>query len=184
MKKVITLALALLMVCSMSVTAFAATTTLTTTVPEATYTLNIPANQEIPFGTTEIKIGNVTVTESAGFAEGKNLDVTITYEPFSATGISTKIPYTLSLYAASTSSSKEATEELVSGATISFMGKNDGTTAEKTTIKTKAPTSGNPTTADVTDILFYAVSEDWGKALAGEYTATITFTAEVVAETE
>ena len=182
MKKAITLALALLMVCSMSVTAFAATTTLTTTIPEATYTLNIPANQEIPYGTTEMKIGNVTVTESAGFADGKNLNVTITYEAFSATGISTKIPYTLSLYAAGTAQTNTAIEELSSGTTISFIGKKDGTVATNTTIKAKSPSASNPVPADVTDIMFSALSEDWGKALAGEYTTTITFTSEVVAE--
>ena len=32
----------------------------------------------------------------------------------------------------------------------------------------------------VTSVRFNALSEDWGKALAGEYTSTVTFTAEVV----
>lgn len=34
----------------------------------------------------------------------------------------------------------------------------------------------------VTSIRFNALSEDWGKGLAGQYTSTITFTAEVVVE--
>ena len=51
MKKLTTLVLALALAASLAVPAFAAnTTTLTTTVPAATYTLNIPADQEIPFG--------------------------------------------------------------------------------------------------------------------------------------
>lgn len=175
MKKVITLALALLMVCSMSITAFAATTTLTTTVPEATYTLNIPANQEIPFGTTETSIGNVTVTKSNGFAVGKNLEVTIDYGEFVSEGISTKIPYSLSLDGKSTGADHEL-KALASGDAVTFSGKDDGTVAEKLVF-----TVGG-IRYTVGEIVFSAVSEDWGKALAGEYSTTITFTAEVVAE--
>jgi len=184
MKKVITLALALLMVCSMSVTAFAATTTLTTTVPEATYTLNIPANQEIPFGTTKASIGNITVTDAEGFAVGKNLNVTITYDAFTADGISTQIPYTLSLYAESTASNvNSANEEIVSGSLVTFKGKADGTTEGNLKLLTSYDSaSSQKTHIPVSYIRFNANSEDWGKALAGEYSTTITFTAEVVAE--
>lgn len=184
MKKVITLALALLMVCSMSVTAFAATTTLTTTVPEATYTLNIPANQDIPFGTTRKSIGNVTVTDAAGFAEGKNLNVTITYEAFSAEGISTRIPYTLMLFAEAKQSDyhADATLDIPSGTTVTFKGKSNGTTNTAITLASTTASGNVSEYVSATDLIFKATSEDWGKALAGEYTTTITFTAEVVAE--
>lgn len=61
MKKLTTLVLALALAASLAVPAFAAnTTTLTTTVPAATYTLNIPADQEIPFGAMETNIGSVS----------------------------------------------------------------------------------------------------------------------------
>ena len=61
MKKFFAIALAVAMFASMATVASAAenTTTLTTTVPAATYTLNIPANQEIPFGATQTNIGSV-----------------------------------------------------------------------------------------------------------------------------
>ena len=57
MKKVISFVLAVMLLASMVPTVFAAnatanTTTLTTTVPDAEYTLNIPADQEIKFGET------------------------------------------------------------------------------------------------------------------------------------
>ena len=186
MKKVITLALALLMVCSMSVTAFAATTTLTTTVPEATYTLNIPANQEIPFGTTKASIGNITVTDAQGFAVGKNLNVTITYDVFSAEGISTQIPYTLSLYAEGDNSNSgaynERNQELPTGSTITFAGTSAGAVEEVIKLETTYSQGGATKWIPVSYIRFNANSEDWGKALAGKYTTTITFTAEVVAE--
>ena len=81
MKKFIAIALAVLTVLSFSTVAFAAdTTTLTTTVPDATYTLNIPADQEIAFGTIDTDIGSMTVTNSSGFAEGKNLQVSLTFD--------------------------------------------------------------------------------------------------------
>ena len=83
MKKLTTLVLALALAASLAVPAFAAnTTTLTTTVPAATYTLNIPADQEISYGAISTNIGNVTVTDSASFAEGKNLEVTVTKDSF------------------------------------------------------------------------------------------------------
>lgn len=184
MKKVITLALALLMICSMSVPAFAATTTLTTTVPDATYTLNIPSNREIPFGSTKVDIGNITVTDSSGFAVGKNLDVTITYDSFIAEGINTQIPYTLSLYADGEESYvlRPAQMEVASGATITFEGKADGSTAEAIQLDTVDASETTTGKVSVTNIYFEALSADWGKALAGEYSTTITFTAEVVAE--
>jgi len=170
MKKLLALALAVIMVASMSTVAFAAesTTTLTATVPAATYTLNIPANQEIPFGTTRKSIGNVTVTDAAGFAVGKNLDVTITYNAFAAEGISTTIPYALSL-----SGNNSTYKAITSGDVVTFEGKENGTVAETLIVE------GN---YEAICLLFTAENEDWGKALAGEYTSTITFTAEVVVE--
>ena len=97
MKKLTTLLLALALSASLAVPAFAAnTTTLTTTVPAATYTLNIPADQEIPYGSTETNIGNVTVTDSASFAEGKNVEVTVTTSDFKSDTTDTTIAFTLS----------------------------------------------------------------------------------------
>ena len=97
MRKFIALVLAMTMVFSMAVVASAEnTTTLTTNVPSATYTLSIPADQVVPFGTESMDIGIVKVTESAGFAVGKNLQVDFEYEPFSSPNVSTTIPYTIS----------------------------------------------------------------------------------------
>ena len=178
MKKIFAILLAVMMLASMATVASAAsTTTLTTTVPAATYTLNIPADQEIPFGTTSTSIGNITVTNSSGFAEGKNLSVTATYNAFAANGISTQIPYILKLQAGTRS------DEWASGTATMFKGKDDGTVAEKTFIM--VPPSGAGTAyspSPVNAILLVANSDDWGKALAGEYTSTITFTCEVVVE--
>lgn len=169
MKKFIALALAVMLLGSIAVPASAAsTTTLTTTVPAASYTLNIPANQEITFGTTRQSIGNVTVTDASGFAVGKNLDVTITYDAFAAEGISSKIPYSLSL-----SGQNSRYKAIASGDVVTFDGKENGTVVETLFVEDNY---------EAICILFTAENEDWGKALAGEYTSTITFTAEVVVE--
>jgi len=189
MKKIFAIILAVMMLASMATVVSAAenTTTLTTTVPAASYTLNIPADQEIPFGTTKTSIGNVTVTDAAGFAEGKNLNVTITYDVFAAEGISTTIPYSLTLYAESpNNNTREAKREIPSGSVFLFEGKSNGRVNENTQLQTTYSGNyggaGGTTMIPVTELQFSALSEDWGKALGGEYTTTITFTAEVVVE--
>ena len=179
MKKLIAIVLAALTVLSFSTVVFAAdTTTLTTTVPDATYTLNIPADQEIPFGATSTDIGNVTVTDSSSFAVGKNLQVTMTYDVFKADGISTTIPYYINFYAKGING--ESYERITSGNSVTFYGASDGTVGQKA----KFTTMSNYQNIDVYgEMLKVRVdSTDWGKALAGEYSSTITFTAEVVSE--
>ncbi len=175
MKKLLALVIAILTITStLSVASAANTTTLTTTVPAASYTLNIPADQEIPFGATETNIGNVTVTDASGFAVGKNLNVTITYDAFKCEGVSTTIPFEIkpSFHLDSLSGSGVY---YPSGSIATFWGQADGGVREK--IQTKSDS-----TTDIEGFWVLVNSEDWGKALAGEYTATITFTAEVVVE--
>lgn len=187
MKKLIALALAVTLLASMAVTVSAAnTTTLTATVPAAGYTLNIPANQEVNFGTTQADIGNITVTDSAGFAVGKNLQVTVTYDAFSTDKISTQIPYSLSLYAKGSetntgaSAYHSATKDIPSGSALVFPGKASGAVAENILLETTYCNNSATKMIPVTSIRFNALSENWGKALAGEYSSTITFTTEVV----
>lgn len=190
MKKVIAFIMAIAMVFSMVTIASAAenTTTLTTTVPAATYTLNIPADQEVPFGTTHSSIGNISISDAKGFAIGKNLEVTVTYSgAFTSENASTKIPYTLSLYAKAGSTEGgynyfSKNQELPSGASILFAGLRTGAVNNKIEIETTLVSTSHPTTVPVDYIGFNANSDDWGKALAGEYTSTITFTAQVVVE--
>ena len=177
MKKFFVLVLAVMMIASMATVASATdnTTVLTTTVPAATYILNIPADQEITFGATETSIGNVTITNAAGFAQGKNLSITVTYNAFSAENVSTEIPYVLKLLSGTTK------KELSSGSAIIFKGKSNGSVNETTMIPT-AGNMGNYSDSPVSAILLSANSDDWGKALAGEYTSSIIFTCEVVVE--
>lgn len=172
MKKLFAILLAVAILASMATVVSAAnTTTLTTTVPAATYTLNIPADQEIPFGTTSIDIGSLSVTNASGFAKGKNLAVTLTYDAFKNNSVPTTIPFEVFLSGNSTAGLAEPT---VSGSSVIFLGKLDGSTNEYVQNPTNSP--------DCKYTVLKMNSSDWGKALAGEYTATITFTAEVVVE--
>lgn len=171
MKKAITFVVAFAMLLSLATVASAAenTTTLTTTVPAATYTMNIPADQKIEFGSTETIIGNVTVPESSGFANGKNLKVTITWEDFTCNNVSTTIPFLV--YANATGGNRYS---LNNGGSIFFEG------GYGTSLSTSARHPGG--TYFVDNLSISVSSEAWGKALAGEYSATITFTAEVVVD--
>ena len=176
MKKFIAIALAALTVFSFSTVALAAdTTTLTTTVPDATYTLNIPADQEIDFGARFTNIGNVTVTNSSGFAVGKNLEVTLTYDDtFKCQEVATEIPFAV---IANGMAGIGADKRIDSGDILTFDGTSSGTVYETASLE-----SSNGTIFRVERFAVDISSTDWGKALAGEYTATITFTAKVVSE--
>ncbi len=72
MKKLTALLLVLVLICSLSVTAFAAgeqtgTTTISVTVPEASYTIHIPADMELEYGKTDVQvIGDVYVSDVVG----------------------------------------------------------------------------------------------------------------------
>ena len=179
MKKIISLILVLVTALSMHTMAFAeSTTTLTTTVPDATYTLNVPANQKIDFGKTEVNIGNVTVSDSNGFAVGKNLKVAITYDAFTSTSVNTTIPFEIKnyyFYSMSTNADFNRYKTILSGDAIVFPGQATGKVTET------APYPEN-TTHKMEAMYVVTKSEDWGKALGGDYTATITFNTEVVAE--
>lgn len=169
MKKIFAILLAVTMLASMATVVFAAeSTTLSTTVPAASYTLNIPADQEIEFGAIETDIGNITVTNSNGFAWGKNLKVTLSWEDFKSDGVASTIPFHINA-----NYTDEQSAALQSGDNIIFEGYSDGSVSD-------------PRSADGNKVIknFDVVisSFDWGKALAGDYTATITYTAEVVVE--
>ena len=183
MKKIFAILLAVTMLASMAIVASAAeiTTTLTTTVPAATYTLNIPADQEIEFGATSTMIGTVTLTNGEGFAVGKNVAVTITYDAFKSSEVSTTIPFALRAETTTTTSLNYSSISIPSEDTLIFKGLSSGSVAEKAEISYETAVSGGKGMMPVDKLFLTVKSADWGKALGGKYTATITFTAEVVA---
>lgn len=174
MKKLFAILLAVTLIASMATVVSAAdTTTLTTTVPAANYTLNIPANQEITYGETSTDIGTITVSNATGFAAGKNLKVTVTYDAFTSEGVSTTIPFVLTASGVAPSQgNKTSTYDYASGSAFVFKGNAAG--------GVNTPTFEGA--YNLTSLLITVDSADWGKALAGDYTATITFNTEVVAE--
>ena len=167
--------LSLLLVCALLVFAMPcaladSTTTLTTTVPaSATYTLNIPADQAIAYGATRTDIGSLTVSNSSGFAVRKNLDVTITYGDFISEDVDTTIP--MKLYGHTPNSDSDC--ELPSGCNLTFKGNSSGILSDKPI---------DYQTHFISGLNIRINSADWGKALGGDYTSTITFSAKVVVE--
>ena len=187
MKKIFAILLAVTMLASMATVVSAAenTTTLTTTVPAASYTLNIPTEIKVDFGAKSTDFGKITVTNSSGFAVGKNLNVTVTYGAFECENVTTTIPFAFKGWNSEAFQAPQfCTVDLPSGSYITFYGKSDTTVGESAEASFGFNTGGS-TKQEMADIENYTVnisSDDWGKALAGEYTATITFTAEVVVE--
>jgi len=178
MKKLFAVLLAVLMVVSMATVASAETTTLTTTVPDASYTLNVPKEVPVAFGSERTDIGEVTVTGSSGFAEGKNLAVTLTYSDFACVDVSTTIPFNVGCSYSINGAYKDM---IPSGDVITFLGQEDGTAKEMHTFVGK-DSGGHDTNCSASVYFVDIASSDWGKALGGDYTATITYTAEVVVE--
>lgn len=178
MKKLFALLLAVIMVVSMATVVSAKTTTLTTTVPDATYVLNVPKDQEIPFGATSTDIGNVTITNSSGFAEGKNVEVTLTYGDFTCGDTTTTIPMSVTAFFQANINTNVSEELAISSGSKlpAFSGKTDGTVSEQVSINYSA------NVCPMKCLRVNIDSDDWGKALGGEYTAIITFSAEVVVE--
>ena len=176
MKKLIALIMMTATLLSASfVVASAGETKLTTTVPDASYTLNIPANQEIQFGNTETDIGNITVTGSSAFAVGKNLEVTLTWDDFKADGVTTTIPFTIHARRKTELTPYYQTigDEINSGGKLTFYGKSDGTCDEYFHHENNSNIKAEGFGVSIK-------STDWGKALVGEYSSVITFTSEVV----
>lgn len=174
MRKAIALFLAVCTLLSFAVVAsadatFSSSTTLTTKVPSANYVMTIPANQVVDFGATSKEIGTVTITNAAGFAEKKNVEVTVTYTEFTSKTAETTIPY--NIYAANERDSKQ----VLSGDILRFEGKADGTVKEQATYV-------NNTAQGVAKLRLQILSTNWGKALAGDYTATITFSSTVAVQ--
>lgn len=174
MKKLFALFLAVMMVVSMATVVSAETTTLTTTVPDAEYVLNVPKDQEITFGATSTDIGEMTVTEAKGFAKGKNLSIAIAYDTFKSEDVSTTIPFQVKVV----QDVNDVNTIWDNGKALVCLGQADGTV----TPAAQFTPEGSENLYDADSYFVTINSEDWGKALGGEYSATITFTAEVVVE--
>lgn len=187
MKKVISFVLVVMLLVSIVPTAFATnatanTTTLTTNVPDAIYTLNIPADQPVDYGSPSKNIGNVSVTGGMYFTKGKNLEVTVAYNSFTCPDVETTIPFKLVKYYKSPEFTKKI--DITNNDVLIFKGLSSTaeTCIEQFSQISGTNAQGNPVSVDMQGIELVIDSADWGKALAGDYTATITFTAAVVVE--
>ena len=146
--------------------------------PDATYTLNIPDDKRIDFGETELNIGDVSITNASGFAVGKNIKVTASYDELKNNDAVTVIPYSLEYRLSSTLGTGNDYIDIKEG--IYFPGNEDGGVNE-TVSKTNSTLPGS---YRIQGVIFKADSEDWGRALGGDYSSTITFTAEVVSSNQ
>ena len=177
MRKTIALILAVCTLLSFAVAAsadsFTSTTTLTTKVPAASYTMKIPADQTIRYGAQITEIGIVTIEDSEGFSAKKNVEVTVGFTEFTSKGVDTTIPY--KIIAVLGGNYINDTEFV-----LRFEGQQDGTVKSKATSIDISGVTNN--SSDTLDHMAIMISSDaWADALAGDYTSTITFTSKVVA---
>lgn len=156
------------------------TITLTTSVPAASYTLNIPADVNVAYNATATSLGNVTVSNSAGFSSGKDLQVTVNYSAFTSGTASTTIPYSLYVYHKADGYYAVEGNLLASGSALLFKGQGTGAVDAKATCSIVDLVSGSPDTRSVENITIGISSADWAKAQSGSYSSTITFSAKVV----
>ena len=187
MRKTIALILAVCTLLSFAVAASAdtvtsGTTTLTTKVPAASYTMKVPANQTIKYGVPVSKIGIVTIENSEGFSAKKNVEVTVGHTEFTSEGVDTTIPYEiLTAWGPSGGTIWNFDREAV----LRFEGQQDGTVKSKATSIDISGVTKNPPNPDpdnqLTQMAISISPGAWANALAGDYTSTITFTSKVVA---
>ena len=146
MKKLFAVILAVVMIATMSVTAFAANTTggfTTITIDIApTYTVTIPANTTVAFNATETDFGAIEVTASQIHPD-KCIKVELTSDKELNNAIdNTKvIPYAI----------KESEGAAFTSATYLTEG-------------------------DKTELSIHITADDWNAAYAGDYSDTVTFT--------
>mgnify|MGYP004659600365 CR=1 FL=1 len=183
MKRLLTLLMAVLMLGTLTIPVFADgnTTTLTTTVPEAEYTLTIPADMEISYGTETVVIGEIKATSVSGFTVGKGLKVKIEHTEFTCSGVETTIPFQLAITASADNPIDNIFCSPSSGSFSLTFRKRSGEAILKPTVK---KTTTTWSTYGEAHVLFKAKSSDWANALAGNYNATLTFSSEVVVVAE
>ena len=146
MKKLFAIILAVALVMSLSVTAFAANTTggdaVITTSINPTYTVTIPANVNVVFNTTETAFGTIEVVASQ-IHPNKCIKVVLTTdgELNNAIDKTKVIPYEI----------KDSEGNVFSSATYLTEG-------------------------DKTELSIHITADDWNAAYAGDYSDTVTFT--------
>ena len=180
MRKTIALILAVCTLLSFTVAAsadtFTSTTTLTTKVPAASYTMKIPADQTIKYSATITEIGIVTIENSEGFSAKKNVEVTVGLTEFTSEGVDTTIPYEIVTVWGNGGSKWNFDREAV----LRFEGQQGGTVKSNATSIDISGVTKNPDD-QLTHMGIMISSGAWANALAGDYTSTITFTSKVVA---
>ena len=187
MKKITATILATLLMLSLGVFVLAdGTTTLTTTVPAATYTLTIPQNVTVTYGVNSVDVGVLDAIATSGFAVGKNLKVTVSYTPFACEGVSTTIPYAVKGNISTNSPTTREYGDITSGDELLF--KCVKTNELLPTDRSGKTYWGTSSSFEGSYKEYYFTlsfdNADWGKALGGDYIATMTFTSEIVAATE
>ena len=182
MKKLIAILLAVAMLASMALVASAATMTMTTTVPNAGYTLVIPQSLEVPFEADYVGLGHIYVTDTYGFREGTYLRVGIDADPFTCTETNTEMYYKIFGERHEAGSDER---ELPYDGWLIFERDADGTLNgfPYAAFEYGYDESGNWTYGELWGFDWLAVHFDeagWAKLEPGKYDAVITFHSQIM----
>ena len=182
MKKLIAILLAVAMLASMAVVASAASMTMTTTVPNAGYTLVIPQSLEVPYEAEYVDLGRVEVTDTYGFREGTYLRVRIDAEPFTCTETNTEMYY--KIFAAVHAAGIKR-HELQNDCWLIFEREADGTLfpLASAALEYGCDESGNWTYGETWNFDCLEAHFDeagWARLEPGKYNAVITFRAQIM----
>ena len=159
MKKILSLVLVIVMMMSMTVTAFATgtqsgTSTVTAVVPDATYTIHIPADMTLVYGIgARHEVGKVYVTNAQNVPDGKTIVAKMEATPLKST----------------------------EGNVIPVVFEYDRNEGDYKDITGNIPTVYKETEDEyLTAYLYARVTEaDWKAAKPGTYISTITYSFEI-----
>ena len=166
MKKILSLLLALTLLCSLSITAFADTggdQTITLTVPEEqgpSWTLNIPADMTVAYRATSTALTMPTITNVSNLPDNEWIHAYFVYTGNFSSGSNT-IPFTLTAPDSGTCSNNGV------GRTYVGYYKNENG------YYYNAYPDSEPITLDITE-------DAWNAAVPGTYEATITYGSHLV----
>lgn len=161
MRKTAAILLAVLCIVFLPVTASAETTTISVDVPAPSYQLNIPSDMAIQYKDAGCLLSVPAISDASGFKENMGMKVSISYSgAFTCAGVSSTIPFTLSMVV------NDTAQPWASGDCLYFARTEDGGMSSNGYTEAGAcPSSMRLSIADAA----------WEAAFPGHYTASIAF---------
>ncbi len=177
MKKLCAFLLVVLMLVMLfpTMTATSNVTLVTTTVPDSSYRLQIPATVSAAYGYNHTSFDSPRVSQATGFSETKNLEITMTWDNFVHTTSGSTLAYTVDAW----SDSQNDFVELGQNYVFKYEGQSDGSLSESAVFAEESTDSNK---VYFNQLGIGVTPEGWRNAEPGDYIGKITFVAAVAEE--